>query len=103
MKCFEWHNIEDNSQMLSPIFLSPTSILSIFHIRNKEESQYETVPDITPQEEKTITDDVLDDLTETTDVTEGTDGVTEATTEAVAEVSGEATEKATEVTAGPVL
>ena len=75
------------------------------HIRNKEESQYETVPDITPQEEKTITDDVLDDVTETTDVTEGTDGVTEDVTENVAEVSEEVgeIEKATEVTAGPVL
>ena len=77
-------------------------MLLIFYIQNKEESQYETVPDITPQEEKTITDDIL---TETTDVTEGTDGVTEATTEAVAEVSEEATEvdKATEVNAGPVF
>ena len=88
--------------MSSIFFVTNIDVIDIF-IQNKEESQYETVPDITPQEEKTITDDVLDDLTETTDVTEGTDGVTEATTEAVAEVSEEATEKATEVTAGPVL
>ena len=74
-------------------------MLLIFYIQNKEESQYETVPDITPQEERTITDDIL------TETTEGTDGVTEATTEAVAEVSEEATEvdKATEVNAGPVF
>lgn len=75
------------------------------YIRNKEESQYETVPDITPQEEKTITDEVLDDLTETVDVTEGTDGITDDVTENVAEVSEEVTEvdKAIEVTTGPVL
>ena len=59
------------------------------YIRNKEESQYETVPDITPQEEKTITDEVLDDLTETVDVTEGTDGITDDVTENVAEVCDE--------------
>ena len=88
----------------SIFFVTNIDVIDIF-IQNKEESQYETVPDITPQEEKTITDDVLDDHTETTDVTEGTDGVTEATAEAVAEVSEEATEvdKATEVITGPVL